>query len=78
MRCDYQPYDLDKIMNRRFAYSGSPAAELIKNFQWTNDDQNQVARDITDKGLTADQAAKKWLDKNRPVWQKWLPASATS
>jgi glycine betaine/proline transport system substrate-binding protein len=78
MTCDYQPFDLDKIMSRKFAYSGSPAAELIKNFQWTNDDQNQVARDITDKGLTPDQAAKKWLDKNQPVWQKWLPTSATS
>jgi glycine betaine/proline transport system substrate-binding protein len=72
--CDYQPYDLDKIANRKFAYSGSPAATLIKNFRWTNEDQNQVARDITDRGLTPDQAAKKWLDGHRAVWTKWLPA----
>jgi len=72
--CDYQPYDLDKIANKKFAYSGSPAATLIKNFRWTNDDQNQVARDITDQGLSPDQAAKKWLDQNRAVWTKWLPA----
>lgn len=71
--CDYQPYDLDKIANKKFAYSGSPAATLIKNFKWTNDDQNQVARDIT-QGLTADQAAKKWLDAHRAIWTKWLPA----
>jgi glycine betaine/proline transport system substrate-binding protein len=71
--CDYQPYDLDKIANKKFAYSGSPAATLIKNFKWTNDDQNQVARDMTDQGLSADQAAKKWLDENRAVWTKWLP-----
>ncbi len=75
VKCDYQPYDLDKIMNKKFAYSGSPAADLIKNFQWTNDDQNQVARDITDKGLTPDQAAKKWLDGHRSVWSKWLPTN---
>jgi glycine betaine/proline transport system substrate-binding protein len=74
VRCDYQPYDLDKIANKKFAYSGSPAATLIKNFRWTNDDQNQVARDMTDQGLTADEAAKKWLDENRAVWTKWLPA----
>jgi glycine betaine/proline transport system substrate-binding protein len=72
--CDYQPYDLDKIVNKKFAYSGSPAATLIKNFRWTNEDQNQVARDITDRGLTPDQAAKKWLDGHRAVWTKWLPA----
>jgi glycine betaine/proline transport system substrate-binding protein len=72
VRCDYQPYDLDKIANKKFAYSGSPAATLIKNFKWTNDDQNQVARDITDQGLTDDEAAKKWLDGHREVWTKWL------
>jgi glycine betaine/proline transport system substrate-binding protein len=77
VRCDYQPYDLDKIANKKFAYSGSPAATLIKNFQWTDADQNQVARDITEGKLTPDQAAKKWLDGHRKVWQKWLTDSPT-
>jgi glycine betaine/proline transport system substrate-binding protein len=72
--CDYQPYDLDKIMNKRFADSGSPVVDLIKNFQWTNDDQNQVARDLTIAKLSSEDAAKKWLDTHRAVWQKWLPA----
>jgi glycine betaine/proline transport system substrate-binding protein len=74
VKCDYQPYDLDKIANKKFAYSGSPAATLIKNFRWTNEDQNQVARDITDRGLKPDEAAKNWLDGHRAVWTKWLPA----
>ncbi|MFN8081877.1 MAG: ABC transporter substrate-binding protein [Kineosporiaceae bacterium] len=73
--CDYQPYDLDKILNRTFAYSGSPAAELIQNFSWTNDDQNQVASDITAKKLTPQAAAQKWLDSHPQVWRKWLPAT---
>jgi glycine betaine/proline transport system substrate-binding protein len=71
--CDYQPYDLDKIENRAFAYSGSPAAQLIQNFSWTNDDQNQVAGDLTGRKLSPDQAAERWLDGHRPVWQEWLP-----
>jgi glycine betaine/proline transport system substrate-binding protein len=71
--CDYQPYDLDKIASKRFAESGSPAFTLVKRFQWTNADQNQVARDITVNKLTRDQAAKKWLDGHREVWQTWLP-----
>jgi glycine betaine/proline transport system substrate-binding protein len=71
--CDYQPYDLDKIENREFAYSGNPAARLIQNFAWTNDDQNQVARDITDGKVSPDRAAKRWLDGHREVWQKWVP-----
>ena len=71
--CDYQPYDLDKIGRKQFVDSGTPAAELIKNFSWTNDDQNSVARDLTVRKLSQDQAAKAWLDANQDVWQKWLP-----
>jgi len=71
--CDYQPYDLDKVTTRAFAESGSPAMELIKNFQWTNDDQNAVAADLTVAKLSQDAAARKWLDAHRDVWQKWLP-----
>ena len=71
--CDYQPYDLDKIARKAFVDSGSPAADLVKNFRWTNEDQNAVARDITVGKLSRDAAAKRWLDKNRPTWEKWLP-----
>ena len=70
--CDYQPYDLDKIANKAFADSGSPAVTLIKNFQWTNEDQDQVARDITVNKMSLDQAGKKWLDAHRTIWQEWL------
>ncbi|TCB98574.1 glycine/betaine ABC transporter substrate-binding protein [Micromonospora zingiberis] len=73
--CDYQPYDLDKIANRTFAESGNPAAEMIKNFQWTNADQNEVARYLTVDKLSRDEAAKKWLDANPDVWQDWLPVA---
>ncbi|HEX5995924.1 MAG TPA: ABC transporter substrate-binding protein [Jiangellales bacterium] len=71
--CDYQPYDLDKVVSKKFALSGSPAAMLIKNFQWTNADQNTVARYITVDKLSRDEAAKKWLDANPRVWQSWVP-----
>jgi glycine betaine/proline transport system substrate-binding protein len=73
VRCGYQPYNLDKIGSKEFAYSGSPAAELIQNFHWTDEDQNSVARDIADGGMTMDAAAKKWLDANPDVWRTWLP-----
>jgi glycine betaine/proline transport system substrate-binding protein len=71
--CDYQPYDLDKVVSKKFALSGSPAATLIKNFQWTNADQNTVARYITVDKLSRDEAAKKWLDANPKAWQSWVP-----
>ena len=32
IKCDYQPYDLDKIARKAFVDSGSPAATFVKNF----------------------------------------------
>lgn len=73
VKCDYRPYDLDKIARKAFAESGNPAAELIKNFEWSNDEQNEVARLLTVDKLSRDDAAKRWLDANGDVWQDWLP-----
>jgi glycine betaine/proline transport system substrate-binding protein len=70
--CAYQPYDLDKVANRTFAESGSPAAKLVKNFTWSDDDQNQVARYLTVDKLSRDDAAKRWLDAHQSQWQAWL------
>ena len=42
--CDYPPYDLNKLISTEFAESGSPAVDLIKNFEWTNEDQNLVVQ----------------------------------
>jgi glycine betaine/proline transport system substrate-binding protein len=69
--CDYQPYDLDKIVSKKFADSGTPGANLVKNFTWTNDDQNAVAKDIADK-VSYDDAAKKWVDAHADVVEGWL------
>jgi glycine betaine/proline transport system substrate-binding protein len=44
----------------------------VKNFKWTNDDQNAVARDIAENKLSDDAAAKKWVDAHLGVWQGWL------
>jgi glycine betaine/proline transport system substrate-binding protein len=71
--CDYQPYDLDKIGRKAFVDSGSPAATFLKNWTWTNADQNEVAKSMTQNGLSAEQAARKWVDGHRAVWEKWLP-----
>jgi glycine betaine/proline transport system substrate-binding protein len=70
--CDYPPYHLNKIVSTKFATSGSPAYTVIKNFTWTNEDQNAVAADITAE-MSDDDAAKKWLDANPDKWKAWLP-----
>jgi glycine betaine/proline transport system substrate-binding protein len=74
IKCDYQPYDLDKIARKAFVDSASPAVTVIKNFKWTNDDQNAVALDISNK-MSDDAAAKKWLDAHPDIVNAWLKAS---
>lgn len=70
--CDYPAYDLDKVVSKKFADSGSPAYELVKKFTWTNDDQNQVAKYIAEDKLSPEAAARKWVDENRPKVDAWL------
>ena len=70
--CDYPPYDLDKIVSTKFADSGSPAYTLVKNFQWTNEDQNAVARSIAVDKMTDEEAAKKFIDAHPELVAKWL------
>ena len=74
VKCDYPLYTLDKIVSKRFADSGSPAVNVIKNFTWTNDDQNSVALDISKK-VSYDDAAKKWVDANAAKVDAWLKAA---
>jgi len=75
--CDYPPYDLNKIASAKFANGGSPAAELAKKFQWTNDDQNSVARSIAVDKMSDEEAAKRWVDTNADKVKAWLPAGTS-
>ncbi len=73
--CDYPLYTLNKIVATSFVESGGAAYELVKNFQWTNADQNLVADYITNQGMTAEEAGKKWVADNEATWKAWVPAS---
>ncbi len=44
----------------------------MKNFNWTNDDQNVVAKYIAEDKLTPDAAAEKWVNDNPPKVDAWL------
>ncbi|MEU2281096.1 ABC transporter substrate-binding protein [Streptomyces sp. NPDC013178] len=70
--CDYAVDDLDKIVSKKFADSGSPAYNLVKNFNWTNDDQNLVAKYIANDKMSAEAAAKKWVDAHPDKVDAWL------
>jgi glycine betaine/proline transport system substrate-binding protein len=72
--CDYPEYALNKIVSTKFATEGGKAYELVKNFTWTNEDQNLVSDYITNQDMTAEAAAKKWVEENEAKWKAWIPA----
>jgi glycine betaine/proline transport system substrate-binding protein len=71
--CDYPQYALNKIVSKKFADTGGKAYELVKNFTWTNDDQNLVSDYMTNQDMTAEEAAKKWVDEHESTWKAWIP-----
>jgi glycine betaine/proline transport system substrate-binding protein len=73
--CDYPPYVLDKIVSKTFADKNTPAFQLIKNFKWTNADQNLVAKYIAEDKMTPEEAAAKWVQEHPDTWKAWLPAA---
>ena len=70
--CDYPEYVLDKIASKEFMESGSPAADLVQNFEWTNDDQNLVAKYIAEDGMSQEEAAQKWIADNPDKVAAWI------
>ena len=71
--CDYPPYVLNKIVRAEWYDKGGAAAEFIKKFSWANSDQNEVADYITNGNMTAEEAAKKWIDAHPDTWKAWMP-----
>ena len=70
--CDYPETPLKKFVSTEWAESGSSAVDLVKNFKWTNDDQNQVAAYITLDKMSPEDAAAKWVEENDDKVQAWL------
>lgn len=74
--CDYPRQELNKIYRAGFAEEGGPAFELIDAWQWTNEDQNAVARLLAYEGLDREEAAARWIEENPEVWRPWIPETS--
>ncbi|MBD3948110.1 ABC transporter substrate-binding protein [Nocardioides ganghwensis] len=70
--CDYPETDLKKIVGTEWAASDSTAVDLVRNFTWTNEDQNVVAAYIAEDGMSPEDAAAKWIEENQDKVDAWL------
>jgi glycine betaine/proline transport system substrate-binding protein len=70
--CDYPETTLKKVASTSWVEEGGPAVDLVKNFEWTNDDQNVVAKYISEDKMDPEDAAAKWIDENQDKVDAWL------
>ena len=70
--CDYPETTLKKVVSTSWVDEGGSAVDLVKAFQWTNDDQNVVAKYISEDKMDPADAAQKWIDENPDKVEAWL------
>lgn len=70
--CDYPETELKKIASTSWVEEGGPGVDLMEAFEWTNDDQNQVAAYITSDKMSPQDAAAKWIEENPDKVEAWL------
>lgn len=70
--CDYPVDELYKAANAGLEAKNPAAFSLLSNLVLTTEQQSEIAGYVDRDGMTAEDAAKKWVDENPDVWQAWL------
>jgi glycine betaine/proline transport system substrate-binding protein len=71
--CDYANDVLFKAFWLGLEDKAPAAFTFLSNFEYTTDDQQEIAFSVDSEGMPMPQAAQQWIDDNRDVWQSWLP-----
>jgi glycine betaine/proline transport system substrate-binding protein len=70
--CAYDVTVIEKLFSKQFAESGSPAYDVLKNMELTNEDQEAVAKAIAGDKEDPEKAAADWVEQNQDKVQAWL------
>jgi glycine betaine/proline transport system substrate-binding protein len=71
-RCAYDNTIIEKVFSKKFATSGNPAYKALKNFKWSNENQEIVAKWIAGDHMDPDKAGQKWVSQNAAIVKKWF------
>ena len=74
-KCAYDVTVIEKLFSKKFADSGSPAYDVLKKMELTNDDQEAVAKAIAGDKDDPEKAAADWVGRTRT---RSRPGSAAS
>jgi glycine betaine/proline transport system substrate-binding protein len=70
-KCAYDVTIIMKLFSKEFADSGSPAYDVLRKFQLTNEDQEAVAKMIAGDKIDPEEAAAQWVDENADTVAEW-------
>jgi glycine betaine/proline transport system substrate-binding protein len=70
--CDYANDVLFKALWLGLDNKAPAAYRFLKNFNYTTDDQQEIAFLVDARGMSIRDAAQRWVDENPDVWRKWL------
>ena len=71
--CDYANDVLFKALSLRLEDKASEAFQFLKKFNYTTDDQQEIAFLTDARGMPISEAADQWIAENPNVWRAWLP-----
>ena len=71
-KCAYDVTVIEKLFSKKFADSGSPAYDVLKKMELTNDDQEAVAKAIAGDKVDPEKAGADWVEQNQDKVQQWL------
>jgi glycine betaine/proline transport system substrate-binding protein len=71
--CDYANDVLFKALSLRLEDKAPAAFRFLRNFNYTTDDQQEIAFQVDSEGVPMREAADRWISDNPDVWRKWLP-----
>jgi glycine betaine/proline transport system substrate-binding protein len=74
-KCAYDITVINKLFSKKFADSGSPAYDVLKKMELTNEDQEAVAKAIAGDNEDAEKAGQDWVAENRDKVDAWLGQS---
>jgi glycine betaine/proline transport system substrate-binding protein len=71
-KCAYDVTVIEKLFSKEFAESGSPAYDVLKKMELTNEDQELVAKEIAGDKVDPEKAGQDWVEANADKVQAWL------
>jgi glycine betaine/proline transport system substrate-binding protein len=71
--CDYPTDVLFKVFWSDLKNKAPDAYQVLKNQNYSTDDQVTMIADVDTNGKSAAEAAQAWLDQNNDKWKAWLP-----